>query len=148
MLAHPILMPSPTAKANGLIIVLSANAAGRHRVPTGVSYLYMVFVNLGEGLFLLGVYSSSGRRCPDVSAKWMPVLRHSACCCHRTKRRPYVTCVMYFSHICLGFPLFLFPATIPCVIVFSKPLCGVTRQKYLDPPLNCWRQTKSYSQGN
>ena len=29
--------------------------------------------------------SSSGRRCPDVSAKLMPVLRHSACCCHRTK---------------------------------------------------------------
>ena len=28
--------------------------------------------------------SSSGRRCPDVSAKLMPVLRHSACCCHRS----------------------------------------------------------------
>ena len=30
--------------------------------------------------------SSSGRCCPDVSAKLMPVLRHSACCCHRSKR--------------------------------------------------------------
>ena len=30
--------------------------------------------------------SSSGRRCPDVSAKLMPVLRRSAGCCHRTKR--------------------------------------------------------------
>ena len=30
--------------------------------------------------------SSLGRGCPDVSAEWMIVLRHSACCCHRTKR--------------------------------------------------------------
>ena len=30
--------------------------------------------------------SSSGSRWPDVSAKLMPVLCHSACCCHRTKR--------------------------------------------------------------
>ena len=30
--------------------------------------------------------SSSGRRCPDVSEKLMPVLRHTVCCCHRTKR--------------------------------------------------------------
>ena len=29
--------------------------------------------------------SSSGRRCPDVPAKLMPVLRHSACRCHSTK---------------------------------------------------------------
>ena len=29
--------------------------------------------------------SSSGRRCPDVSAKLMPVLRHSACRCNRTE---------------------------------------------------------------
>ena len=25
--------------------------------------------------------------------------------------------VMSFSHLCLGFPLLLFPATIPCIIV-------------------------------
>ena len=30
--------------------------------------------------------SSSGRRCPLCLCKLMPVLRHSACCCHRTKR--------------------------------------------------------------
>ena len=30
--------------------------------------------------------SSPGRRCLDVSAKLMPVLRHSACRCHRTER--------------------------------------------------------------
>ena len=30
--------------------------------------------------------SSSGRRCPNVTAKLMPVFRHSACRCHRTKR--------------------------------------------------------------
>ena len=30
--------------------------------------------------------SSSGRRCPDVSAKLFPVLCHSACRCHRTER--------------------------------------------------------------
>ena len=65
--------------------------------------------------------SSSGRRCPDVLAKCMPVLRHSACCCHRTKRVYDV-----FSHLCLGFPLLPFPATIPCIVVFSKPLCRVT----------------------
>ena len=29
---------------------------------------------------------SSGHRCPNVFANLMPVLRHSACCCHRTKR--------------------------------------------------------------
>ena len=29
--------------------------------------------------------------------------------------------VMSFSHLCLGFPRLLFPATIPCIIVFSKP---------------------------
>ena len=78
--------------------------------------------------------SSSERRCPDVSAKLMPVLRHSACRCHRTKRF-----VMSFSHLCLGFPRLLFPATIPCIIVFSKPLCRVTWPKYLsfDVLQNC-----------
>ena len=39
--------------------------------------------------------------------------------------------VMSFSHLCLGFPRLLFPATIPCIIVFSKPLCRVTWPKYL-----------------
>ena len=29
--------------------------------------------------------------------------------------------VMSFSHLCLGFLLRLFPATIPCIAVFSKP---------------------------
>ena len=33
--------------------------------------------------------------------------------------------VMYFSHLCLGFPLLLFSATIPCIIVFSKPFWRV-----------------------
>ena len=72
--------------------------------------------------------SSSGRRFPKVLVKFMPVLRHSACCCHRAKRTVYV---MYFSHGCLGFPLLLFPATIPCIIVISKPFCRVTRPKHL-----------------
>ena len=39
--------------------------------------------------------------------------------------------VMSFSHLCLGFPRLLFPATIPCIIVFSKPLWRVTWPKYL-----------------
>ena len=65
--------------------------------------------------------SSAGRRCPNVSAKLMPVIRHAACCCHRTKR------MMYFSHLCLGFPLLRFP----CIIVFSKPLWRVTWRTYL-----------------
>ena len=30
--------------------------------------------------------------------------------------------VMSFSHLCLGLPLLLFPATIPCIIVFSKQI--------------------------
>ena len=30
--------------------------------------------------------SSSGRHCPNVFAKSMPVLRHSTCRCHHTKR--------------------------------------------------------------
>ena len=50
-----------------------------------------------------------------VSAKMMYVLRHSARCCHRTKR----TCDV-FPHLFLGFPLLLFPAPIPCIIVFTK----------------------------
>ena len=37
--------------------------------------------------------------------------------------------VMSFSHLCIGFPLLLFPATIPCIIVFSKPLWRVTHCK-------------------
>ena len=48
--------------------------------------------------------------------------------------------VMYFSN--LGFPLLLFPATIPSIIVFSKPLCRVTWPKYL----SVWRLTELYSQ--
>ena len=35
--------------------------------------------------------------------------------------------VMSFSHLCLGFPRLHLPATIPCIIVFSKPLCRVTQ---------------------
>ena len=75
--------------------------------------------------------SSSGRRCPDVS-----VLRHSACCCHRTKR------MMSLSHLCLGFPRLLFPPTIPGTIVFSKPLWRVTWSKYF----SFSRLTKLYIQ--
>ena len=50
--------------------------------------------------------------------------------------------VMSFSHLCLGFPRLLFPATIPCIIVFSKPLCRVTWPKYL----SFCRLTKLYIQ--
>ena len=39
--------------------------------------------------------------------------------------------VMYFSHFGFGFPLLLSPAIIPCIIVFSKPLCRVMWPKYL-----------------
>ena len=49
--------------------------------------------------------------------------------------------VMSFSHLCLGFPRLLFPATIPCIIVFSKPSWRVTWPKYF----SCWRLTKLYS---
>ena len=50
--------------------------------------------------------------------------------------------VMSFSHLCLGFHRLLFPATIPCIIVFSKPLCRVTWPKYL----SFCRLTKLYIQ--
>ena len=50
--------------------------------------------------------------------------------------------VMSFSHLCRGFPLLLFPATISWIIVFSKPLWRVTWPKYL----KFWRLTKLYSQ--
>ena len=39
--------------------------------------------------------------------------------------------MMSLSHLCLGFPLLIFHATIPCIIVFSKPLCRVTWPEYL-----------------
>ena len=41
-------------------------------------YLYL--------LLLLGAYHRQDVAAHYVSAKLMPVLRHSACCCHRTKR--------------------------------------------------------------
>ena len=77
--------------------------------------------------------SSSGRRCPDVCAKLMPVLRHSACCCHRTKR---------IWDVFLPSLSWVSSATIPCIIVFSKPLRRVTLPKYF----SFWRLTKLYSQ--
>ena len=69
--------------------------------------------------------SSSSRRCPDVSAKLIPVLRHSACCCHRTKR----ICGAFLPYLSWLYSAF-FPATIPCIIAFSKPLWRVTWPKY------------------
>ena len=50
--------------------------------------------------------------------------------------------LMSFSHLCRGFPLLLFPATIPCIIVFSKPLWRVTWPKYF----SFCRLTKLYIQ--
>ena len=43
-------------------------------------------VLLKKSLSLSRSISSSGRRCPDVTAKLFPVLCHSACRCHRTER--------------------------------------------------------------
>ena len=40
--------------------------------------------------------------------------------------------VMSFSHLCLDFPRLLFPATIPCINVFSKPLCRVAWPEHLN----------------
>ena len=36
-----------------------------------------------------------------------------------------------FSHLCLGFPLLLFPATIHCIIVVSNPLCQNQNQNFI-----------------
>ena len=58
--------------------------------------------------------SSSGLRCPDVSAKLMPVLHHSACCCHRTKYRPI--CDVFLPS--LGFPLLL--SRLPFIALLSS----------------------------
>ena len=46
---------------------------------------------------------------------------NSACCCHRTKR----ICDVFLPSLS-RFPRLLFPATIPCIIVFSKPLCNLS----------------------
>ena len=62
-----------------------------------------------------------GGCCPDVSAKLFPVLRHSACCCHRTK------CI---RDVFLPSLSWLSSATIPCIIGFSKPLWRVPWPKY------------------
>ena len=43
------------------------------------------------------------------------VCMSSACCSHSNKR--ISLSVMSFSHLCLGFSLLLFPATIPCIFV-------------------------------
>ena len=61
--------------------------------------LFLLYINdlssVSEGLlsFMFADYtsssrsiSSSGRRCPDVTAKLFPALCHSACRCHRTER--------------------------------------------------------------
>ena len=37
-------------------------------------------------LDILGFLLRAAHPCPDVSAKVMPDLRHSACCCYRTER--------------------------------------------------------------
>ena len=50
--------------------------------------------------------------------------------------------VMSFSHICRGFAPLLFPATITCIIVSSKPLYRVTWPKYvsvLEHTRRMWR---------
>ena len=60
--------------------------------------------------------SSSGRRCSHVLAKSMPVPPASPLAVSIV---PNIS-VMSFAHLCLVFPLPLFPATIPCIIVFSR----------------------------
>ena len=54
--------------------------------------------------------SSPGRRCPDVSAT-LTDAGPPPLCLLLSSYQTYN--VMYFSHRCLGLPLFLFPATIP-----------------------------------
>ena len=50
------------------------------RNPQYVCVNVIIHVSLSRSI------SSSGRRCPDVTAKLFPVLCHSACRCHRTER--------------------------------------------------------------
>ena len=69
--------------------------------------------------------SSSGRRCPDVTAKLMSVLRHSACRCHRTER----ICDVFLPSLS-WLSSASFPGYHSLIIVFSKPLWRVTWPKY------------------
>ena len=69
--------------------------------------------------------SSSGRRSPDVSANLVPVLRHSACRCHRTER----ICDVFLPSLS-WISLASFPGYHSLIIVFSKPLWRVTWPKY------------------
>ena len=82
--------------------------------------------------------SSSGRRCPLCLCQIDAFLRHSAYCCHHTKRiwDVFVPSLSWVSSA--SFPGYI----IPCIIVFSKPLRRVTLPKYL----SFWRLTKLYSQ--
>ena len=73
-------------------------------------FKFVVTVPSASGGSLL----SLGRRCPNVHAKLLAVLRHSACCCHRTKR------ICDFFIPSLSWLLFL--ATVPCIIVFSPAI--------------------------
>ena len=79
---------------------------------------------------------SSRHRCPNVFSKLMPVLCHSACCCHRTKR---ICDVFLPSRSQVAFLWALhFAATNPCITVSCKPLCLVTWPTYF----SVWRLTK------
>ena len=81
----------------------------RHPCSTGSFHVSLIL-----HLFILPFYmtqsssesiSSSGHRCPDAFAKLMPVLCHSACCCHRTK---------YIYDVFLPSLSWLSSATFPC----------------------------------
>ena len=107
---------------------------------THTTYTHICFdchSNYSISLLLLGAYPRQ-----DVAAQMS--LRN--CCRSSATLLAAVivsnVSVMSFSHLCLGFPLLLFPATIPCIIVFSKPLCRVTWPKYL----SFCRLTKLYIQ--
>ena len=56
------------------------------RLENVISVRTYVCVQSSYSLSLSRSISSSGRRCPDVTAKLFPVLCHSACRCHRTER--------------------------------------------------------------
>ena len=92
-----------------------------HRCQSSVS-LIKANIGLGNALpFSESIISSSGRRCPNVFAKPVPVPATLLA----VAVVPNVS-VMSFSHLYLVFPMVLFSAIIPCIIGSSKPLCRVT----------------------
>ena len=87
-------------------------------------------------------YSGTGEERPGSDCDYARLRRGAHHNGSHRGEESYRIYLISFSRLCLGFSLLLFPATIPCIIVFSEPLCRVAWPKYL----RFWRFTKLYAQ--